>query len=179
MYSRCEPFNLHAHEMFFCVWAYSVFLHDNFSFITLNASHLYLTSMVSNQHFMGIAKPPCRAQIAQWLQAKHGLHQWKRGIRCAKVLGGRTKTSWWILEGKVKKQAVSVNHRLWVRGREWACLDSSVAEWLSKSHSTRTTNVSYSLSTEVSICTLWKCKSGTLEPYTLQHNVSARFPAHW
>lgn len=79
---------------------------------------------------------------------------------------GRTKTSWWILEGRVKKPAVCVNHRLWVLEREWACLDSSVAVWLSKSHSPRTTNVSDSLSTEVSICTLWKCKSGTLEPCT-------------
>lgn len=40
---------------------------------------------------MGIAKPSCRAQIAQWLQAKHDLHQWKKGISCAKVLGGGQK----------------------------------------------------------------------------------------
>lgn len=126
-----------------------------------------------------LQSPPAEPKLLSGYRLSTVFTNGKGELDVPKCWGGRTKTSWWILEGKVKKQAVSVNHRLWVRGREWACLDSSVAEWLSKSHSTRTTNVSYSLSTEVSICTLWKCKSGTLEPYTLQHNVSARFPAHW
>lgn len=93
MYPECEQLHLHAHEMFeSSAWENTLhFSPLHFSFISLNVSDLNLTSIVSNQHFMGIANPPCRAQIAQWLQAKHGLHQWKKGNWMCQSAGGGQK----------------------------------------------------------------------------------------
>lgn len=75
-----------------CSWNVCVFCISAYSFFSSVAFFIHYVQYLSfvfdiNQHFVGIAKSPCRAQIVQWLQAKHGLHQWKKGIRCAKVLG--------------------------------------------------------------------------------------------
>lgn len=84
-----------------------------------------------------LQSPPAEPKLLSGYRLSMVFTSGKRELDVPKCWG-RTKTSWWILEGRVKKAAVSVNHRLWVPKREWACLDSSVAVWLSKSHSTRT-----------------------------------------